>query len=144
MNTPTIGLARFTEAQDQVYETVLDELANGHKATHWMWFIFTQFKELGRSPVAKYFGINSYEEALDFCQHPILGKRLVECIKLLLAGSNDDVHEIFGFPDDLKFRSCITLFSVVAPVEPVFKHALARFFDGKPDAATLTLLAKKV
>lgn len=141
MNTPTIGLARFTEAQDQVYDTVLDELAHGHKMTHWMWFIFPQLKELGRSPVAKYFGIDSSDEALDFWLHPILGKRLLECTKLLMAGSNANVHEIFGSPDDLKFRSCMTLFSLIAPEEPVFKQALVRFFDGKPDEATLKLFA---
>ena len=143
MNTPAIGLARFIEAQDQVYDTVLDELELGHKETHWMWFIFPQLKELGRSPVAKHFGIVSSEEALDFWQHPILGKRLLECTKLLLVGRNANAHEIFGSPDDLKFRSCMTLFSVVAPDEPEFKRALARFFDGKPDEATLKLLANE-
>ena len=108
-----------------------------------MWFIFPQLKELGRSPVAKHFGIVSCEEALNFWQHPILGKRLLECTNLLLVGINVNAHEIFGSPDDLKFRSCMTLFSVVAPDEPAFKRALARFFDRKPDEATLKLLANE-
>ena len=127
------GLERFVEAQDRVYDSVCNEFALGEKSTHWMWFIFPQLKALGRSPMAKYFGIESRQEAVAYFQHPILGKRLVECTQLLLEQSNADVFEIFGSPDGIKFRSCMTLFSQVAPKESVFKLALTRFFHSKPD-----------
>lgn len=140
LNLSTLGLQRFVEAQDPVYAEVLDELSLGRKETHWIWFIFPQLKELGRSPMAKHFGITSNAEALSYWQHPVLGKRLVECTQLLLKQSNTDVFDIFSSPDDLKFRSCMTLFRQVAPQEPVFQQALDRFFHGKPDEATLKLL----
>ncbi len=134
------GLERFVEAQDRVYDSVCDELALGEKATHWMWFIFPQLKSLGRSAMAKHFGIESLEEATAYWQHPILGNRLRECTQLLLTQPNADAFEVFGSPDDMKLRSCLTLFSKVAPDEFVFQHALERFFHGKPDEATLDLL----
>lgn len=105
-----------------------------------MWFIFPQLKALGRSTIAKHFGIESGGEALAYWQHPVLGQRLKECTQLVLANGGKTVHEIFGSPDDLKFRSCMTLFAQVAPAEPVFSQALECFFDGKPDAMTLSLL----
>src|SRR5674476_908010 len=108
MNLTTPGLQRFVEAQDRVYESVCKELALGEKTSHWMWFIFPQLKDLGRSPIAKYFGIDSKEEALAFWQHPILGQRLKECTQLVLAQRNTTAHDIFGSPDDLKFKSCLT------------------------------------
>lgn len=134
------GLERFIEAQDRVYDLVCDEIALGEKTTHWMWFIFPQLKALGRSPMAKYFGIESLDEASLYLQHPILGKRLVECTNLLLSQSNTDALDIFGSPDDLKFRSCMTLFLQVAPHQSVFQLALDRFFHGRPDEVTLDLL----
>ncbi len=144
VNPSVQGLQRFIEAQDRVYDSVLDELALGEKTTHWMWFVFPQLKALGRSPMAKHFGIESLDEASAYFQHPILGKRLVECTQMLLKPSNTDVFEIFGSPDDLKFRSCMTLFKQAAPEEPVFPRALDRFFHGKPDEVTLGLLNKQV
>lgn len=144
INPAVQGLERFFEAQDRVYDSVLHELAQGNKTTHWMWFIFPQHKALGRSPMAKYFGIESLDEAVAYFQHPVLGKRLVECTQLLLKQSNTDAFEIFGSPDNLKFRSCMTLFRQVAPDEPVFELALERFFQGKPDDATDVLLKKQV
>lgn len=141
MNHTTQGLERFVEAQATVYHTVVAELAMGHKETHWMWFIFPQLKELGRSPMAKYFGIESMDEARAYVAHPVLGSRLVECTKLLLAQRNANAYEILGSPDDVKFRSCMTLFSVAVPKESVFKQALDNFFAGKADEATLKLLA---
>jgi uncharacterized protein (DUF1810 family) len=134
------GLERFVEAQDRVYNLVRNELALGHKTTHWMWFIFPQLKALGRSSMAKHFGIESMDEALAYLQHPILGCRLVECTNLLLKQPTEEVFKIFGSPDNLKFRSCMTLFRQVAPHEPVFGQALERFFHGKPDIATVALL----
>lgn len=140
MDLSAQGLERFVQAQDRVYETVLSELAMGEKTTHWIWFIFPQLKELGKSPIAKHFGISSRQEAVDYLGHPLLGRRLLECVQLLLDQRNSDAHDIFGSPDDLKFRSCLTLFAQVAKVEPVFDAALKRFFGGKSDENTLKLL----
>ena len=142
-NQPSHALERFVDAQATVYESVLKELSAGRKSTHWMWFIFPQLKELGHSQIAKYYGIASADEALAYWQDPMLGKRLMECTQLVLAHSDRTAHDIFGSPDDLKFWSCMTLFAHVAPAETVFRQALARFFDGKPDEATLKLLRVK-
>ena len=134
------GLTRFVEAQDRVYAAVRGELAAGNKTSHWMWFIFPQLKALGRSSIAKYFGIESRSEALAYWQHPVLGKRLKECTQLALAAGDKTAHEIFGSPDDLKFCSYMTLFAQVVPDEPVFGEALDCFFNGQLDAMTLGLL----
>ena len=141
MNMTTTGLQRFVEAQDRVYESVCNELALGEKTSHWMWFIFPQLKGLGRSPIAKHYGLESANEALDFWQHPVLGTRLKQCTQLVLAQPHMTGRDIFGTPDDLKFRSCMTLFAQVAPEEPVFKLALERFFGGKADESTLSLIS---
>ncbi len=134
------GLQRFVDAQNQVYDSVCNELALGQKTSHWMWFVFPQLKGLGVSAIAKHFGLESKAEALAYWQHPILGTRLLECTTLVLAQPNTSALDIFGTTDALKFRSCMTLFSQVAPDEAAFKQALARFFDGKPDESTLKLL----
>ena len=139
-NSTSHGLARFVEAQDRVYAAVKEELAAGNKTSHWMWFVFPQLKALGRSSMAKHFGIESGGEALAYWEHPILGQRLKECTELVLAADGKTVHEIFGSPDDLKFKSCMTLFAQVAPDEPVFSRALKRFFGGQQDQMTLNLL----
>ncbi|OGB02133.1 MAG: calpastatin [Burkholderiales bacterium RIFCSPHIGHO2_12_FULL_61_11] len=139
-NLSNNGLERFVEAQDRVYASVCEELAAGEKTSHWMWFVFPQLKALGRSPIAKHFGIGSRDEALAYWKHPVLGPRLKECTKLVLAVGEKTIHDIFGSPDDLKFRSCMTLFAQVAPDEPVFSQALERFFGGQPDERTLALL----
>lgn len=140
MNHTTQGLERFVEAQATIYHSVVAELAMGHKETHWMWFVFPQLKQLGRSPMAKYFGIESIDEARNYFAHPVLGRRLIECTKLMLAQRNANALEILGSPDDIKFRSSMTLFSIAAPKEAVFKQALDAFFSGKPDEATVKLL----
>jgi uncharacterized protein (DUF1810 family) len=119
---------------------VCHELALGAKTSHWMWFIFPQLKELGRSPTAKFYGIDSKDEAKAYWEHPVLGKRLLECTKLVLALRNKTANEILGFPDDLKFQSCMTLFSQVALEEGAFNQALGRYFGGMPDKGTLKLL----
>jgi len=141
INLTTHGLSRFVEAQDRIFDSVCNELALGEKTSHWMWFIFPQLQGLGRSPVARHYAIKSADEALAYWQHPVLGPRLVTCLKLVLAQPNTMARDVFGTPDDLKFKSCLTLFDQVAPQEPVFKQALTRFFAGKPDEATLKLLA---
>lgn len=133
-------LKRFVEAQDRVYASVCEELAAGEKTSHWMWFVFPQLKALGRSPVAKHFGLESKDEAMAYWQHAVLGKRLKQCTMLVLSVGGKTAHEIFGSPDDLKFRSCMTLFSQAAPQELIFRQALERFFEGQPDASTLELL----
>ena len=139
---PLIGNAvqRFIDAQDRVYQRVCSELRNGRKETHWMWFVFPQLRGLGQSTISKHFGIESAQEAQQYIRHPVLRERLVECTGLVLAHRDRTLHQIFGSPDDLKFRSCMTLFQWVAPEEICFNEALVRFCNGEPDAATSQLL----
>lgn len=134
------ALDRFVQAQAPVYEDVLAQLRAGRKRSHWMWFVFPQLAGLGRSSTAQYYAIVSLDEARAYLAHPVLGPRLRECSGLVLAGREADAHRLFGAPDDLKFRSCLTLFQRAAPQEPVFGACLDRFFGGVPDARTLALL----
>ena len=134
------GLQRFVAAQDRVYARVRDELAAGRKQSHWMWFVFPQLSGLGHSSMAQRCGIAARQEATAYWQHPVLGPRLRECTAFVLATRGKSADDIFGTPDDLKFRSCMTLFAAVAPHEPLFNQALARFFAGQPDARTLVRL----
>lgn len=134
------GLERFVDAQDSVFADVCDELKAGKKTSHWVWFIFPQLKGLGRSAVAQHFGIESKEEALAYWHHPVLGARLRKCTQLVLAVNGRTAHEIFGSPDDLKFRSCMTLFARVTLDEPAFQMAVELYFDGQPDEGTLALI----
>ena len=133
-------LQRFVEAQDPVYAQVCAELAAGAKTSHWMWFVFPQLKALGRSAVAQHFGIASRAQAQAYWQHPLLGARLKACSELVLAVEGRTALQILGSPDNLKFRSCMTLFAQVAPEEPVFQRALDKYFGGEGDARTLELL----
>ena len=133
-------LQRFVTAQDPVLPQVRTELAAGDKRSHWMWFVFPQLKALGRSATALHYGLASREEALAYWRHPQLGPRLRECTALVLElPASRSAHDVFHSPDDLKFRSCMTLFAMVAPEEPLFSRALERFFDG-PDLRTQGLL----
>jgi uncharacterized protein (DUF1810 family) len=132
-------LQRFVDAQQSVYPEVRAELAAGRKRSHWMWFVFPQLKGLGASSMAQHYGIASKAEAQAYWAHPLLGPRLRECTELVLAVDGRSAREIFGPPDDLKFRSCMTLFAQ-ATGEPVFARALEQYFDGRPDEATLRLL----
>jgi len=133
------ALSRFVAAQDPVYAGVRAELAAGRKTSHWMWFVFPQLKGLGRSGMAQHYGIGSAAEARAYWAHPLLGPRLRECTELVLAVDGRSVHEIFGSPDDLKLRSCMTLFAQVTN-DALFGRALQRYYDGEPDQATLRLL----
>ena len=133
-------LERFVAAQNPVYDQVRAELAAGAKTSHWMWFVFPQLKALGRSAIAQHFGIASRAEAQAYWRHPVLGARLKECGEIVLAVESRSAQQIFRSPDDLKFRSCMTLFAQVAPDEPVFERALARYFGAEPDPRTLELL----
>ena len=134
-------LARFVEAQQSVMDDVRAELAAGRKRTHWMWFVFPQLRGLGHSAMARHFGIASRDEAAAYLAHPVLGPRLRECVDLVLAVQGRTAHEIFGSPDDLKLRSCLTLFREIDGEAGPFGRALARYYDGRPDPMTLQLLA---
>lgn len=140
MNASDTDLQRFIAAQDPVYRQVGAELAAGRKTGHWMWFVFPQLRGLGLSTTARYFGLASRAEALAYWQHPVLGARLRHCTQLVLNVKGRTAHDIFGSPDDLKLRSCMTLFATVAPEEPVFAQVLLRFYGGAPDPRTLALL----
>ncbi|MBI5277227.1 MAG: DUF1810 domain-containing protein [Burkholderiales bacterium] len=135
-----MNLDRFVTAQEPVLEAVRAELAAGRKRTHWMWFVFPQLAGLGTSAMAQRYAIASLDEARAYLAHPVLGPRLKECAQLLLAQPDDDIHRVMGSPDDMKFRSCMTLFQAAAPQEAVFAQCLARFYQGQPDARTLALL----
>lgn len=135
-------LAVFVAAQDAVYDQVCRELGAGEKRTHWMWFVFPQLAGLGSSPMARRFAIDSLGEAQRYLGHEVLGARLRECTRLVLAVRGRDVDAIFGDPDNLKFRSCMTLFAAAAPEEPLFREALEQFFGGEADSATIALLKK--
>jgi uncharacterized protein (DUF1810 family) len=114
-------------------------LRRGRKQMHWIWFIFPQVEGLGVSPIAQYFAIRSRDEAAGYLADPVLGGRLVECTELVLGNAGKTAHEIFGSPDDIKFRSSMTLFRAVA-AQPIFQAALDRFYHGKPDERTLAIL----
>jgi uncharacterized protein (DUF1810 family) len=132
-------LQRFVAAQEGVMDSVREELRAGRKRSHWMWFVFPQLRGLGTSAMAQRYGIASLEEARAYLAHPVLGPRLRECCELMLAVTGRSAHEILGSPDDLKFRSCVTLFSLAAPDEPLFRRCLDRFHEGAPDNRTLAL-----
>jgi uncharacterized protein (DUF1810 family) len=134
------ALQRFVDAQEPVFRQVETELRAGRKTSHWMWFVFPQLKGLGRSGIAQHFGIASRDEAVAYWQHPVLGPRLKQCSEWVLAVEGKTALQILGSPDDLKFRSCMTLFAQVAPDEPVFGRALDKYFAGRPDPRTLELL----
>jgi uncharacterized protein (DUF1810 family) len=134
------GLDRFVEAQAPVYGDVVAELRAGRKASHWMWFVFPQLTALGRSPTAVRYGIADLEEARAYLEHPLLGARLVECTRLVNAVSGRSAHEMFGTPDDLKFRSSMTLFAQADPGQPAFRDALAKYYGGIEDPLTVALL----
>jgi uncharacterized protein (DUF1810 family) len=135
-------LSRFLRAQEGVYDRALAELKSGQKRTHWMWYIFPQINGLGYSPTAELYSVKSIEEAREYLNHPVLGKRLLECTEALLAIKGRSVSEIFGYPDDLKFKSSMTLFEKMAGAGSVFSSALDKYCHGARDAATLRLLEK--
>ena len=133
-------LGRFTSAQEGIYGSVLAELKRGQKQTHWMWFIFPQIDGLAHSTTSKYYAIKSIEEARKYLNHPVLGTRLLQCAETVLAVEGRSVSEIFGYPDDLKLKSSMTLFAYVADPRSVFVRILDKFFQGERDVRTLDLL----
>ena len=132
---------RFVRAQDPVFERVRRELGDGEKRGHWMWFVFPQLVGLGFSAMAQRYAIASLGEAAAYLEHPILGPRLVECAELVNQVEGRSINQIFGTPDDLKFRSSMTLFASVPDAPPAFDAALTKYFDGAPDRMTTKLLA---
>ena len=136
-------LRRFLAAQEGAYDCAFEELRNGRKRTHWMWYIFPQIDGLGHSATTKYYAIKSLEEARQYLRHPVLGARLVECAEAVLAVEGRSVSEIFGYPDDLKLKSSMTLFACAAGPCSVFARILDRYFGGERDARTLQLLSER-
>ena len=136
----TTALDRFVVAQDPVFETAMAELVTGRKTSHWMWFVFPQARSLGRSSTAAFYGIGSLAEAQAYLRHPVLGTRLLRATQTATTAQAASVHQLFGSPDDHKFRSSMTLFAAVAADPTVFDAALARW-GLSPDPLTLDLLA---
>jgi len=137
-----VDLSRFTRAQESIYDSVLAELRNGRKRTHWMWYIFPQIDGLGHSTTSKNYAIKSQEEARQYLNHPVLGKRLLECAEAVFTVEGRSISEIFGYPDNLKLKSSMTLFVCVADPYSVFSCILDKYFNGENDALTLQLLEK--
>ena len=133
-------LRRFVDAQARVFEQVRAELREGRKRSHWMWFVFPQVAGLGHSVMARRYAISSREEAEAYLRHPVLGPRLRECARLVSLVKGRSIGQIFGAPDDMKFRSSMTLFARSTADNAVFEEALRKYFEGKPDPATLERL----
>jgi uncharacterized protein (DUF1810 family) len=135
-------LGRFLKAQSNDYDLALDEVRGGRKRSHWMWYIFPQLQGLGSSPTARQYAIGSLEEAEAYLQHPVLGARLREIAEAALEVEGHSVQEVFGSPDDLKLKSCATLFALVSQPGSVFDRLLSKYFQGQQDSGTLRLLGR--
>ncbi|WP_281225549.1 DUF1810 domain-containing protein [Flavobacterium aquiphilum] len=135
-------LTRFLEAQNQLYLQALAEINKGHKETHWMWFVFPQIKGLGFSETSLFYAIEDLAEAEQYLSHPVLGKHLIEISTALLQLKDKTALQIFGHPDYLKLRSCMTLFANIPNTNPIFEQVLEKYFDGSQDEYTLQLLLK--
>lgn len=151
MNMPTpefmvsskdFQLERFVQAQDHIYADVLDQLRQGNKTSHWMWFVFPQHRELGRSILARHYGIRTLQEARAYLAHPVLGPRLLQCCQLLLTHTDKTALDILHHPDDLKLRSSMTLFAMAAPNEPIVQQVLNQFYGGESDVMTVQLVRR--
>jgi uncharacterized protein (DUF1810 family) len=134
-------LQRFVDAQARVYHTVLDELRDGRKRSHWIWFVFPQIAGLGSSPTAARYAISSLDEARAYLAHPVLGPRLRECAQLVTRVQGRSVSQIFGSPDDLKVRSSMTLFARATSDNDDFVAVLEKYYDGAEDPLTVTQLS---
>ena len=137
------NLQRFRKAQESDYETALSEIKKGRKRSHWIWYIFPQINGLGFSETSQYYAIKSKEEAAAYLAHPVLGKRLTEMCEALLQLPDNNAHNIFGSPDDLKLKSCMTLFVSLPHTHPVFDAVLQKFFNGKKDEETIRILEQQ-
>ena len=136
-------LDRFKKAQDLDYPYALEEIKNGCKQSHWMWYIFPQLKALGFSPTAQYYGISGIEEAKAYKADELLRKRLIEISEALLSLKTSNATQVMGYPDDLKLKSCMTLFNEAAPEIEIFAKVLDKYFAGQKDTKTLEILGKK-
>ena len=134
------NLARFRDAQADVFAHARDELLAGAKRSHWMWFVFPQLHGLGRSETARFYGIASYQDAQAYLADPLLGPRLIDMCGIVAGSPVPSARALLGSPDDLKLRSCVTLFAALPDAPPVFQAVLDRYFSGEPDPATLALL----
>ncbi len=139
-NKTIYNLQKFIDAHNQYYNIAKQELSNGKKQSHYMWFIFPQIKGLGFSPTSKYYAINNLEEAKQYMENDILKSHMEELLNILLNKNSNDAHEIFGSPDDLKLKSSLTLFKIANPNNPIFNQVLVKFFNGEEDFATLNLI----
>ena len=135
-------LSRFVKAQDKIYSRALAELKSGRKRSHWIWFVFPQIEGLGFSSTTQYYSIKSLEEARQYLDHPLLGKRLRECAETILALQGLSASTIFGYPDDLKLKSSMTLFAAAAEGQSVFSRVLEKYYQGNPDQSTLAILER--
>ena len=133
------NLRRFVDAQEEGYAQALGEIRRGRKQSHWMWYVFPQFYGLGSSPMSREYSIKSLDEAAAYLDHPVLGSRLLECGHAALGIEGRSAEDIFGHPDDMKLRSCATLFAGVSPPGSVFHRLLDRFYEGERDERTLAL-----
>jgi uncharacterized protein (DUF1810 family) len=131
-------LNRFIEAQAGVYDRALSEIRAGHKSSHWMWFIFPQIAGLGTSDTSRFYAIKNIDEAREYLQHELLGPRLIECTEAVLSNRDVSAYEIFGSPDDMKLKSCMTLFEYISSSNSVFGKVLDQFYDGDRDSRTLS------
>lgn len=133
-------LDRFVQAQQGDFDRALSEIKSGRKSSHWMWYVFPQFDGLGFSSTSKRYSIKSVLEAKAYLSHPVLGPRLTQCVDAVLRVEGRSAHEIFGSPDDMKLKSCATLFARVSPEGSVFHQLLDKYFQGEQDPNTLALL----
>ncbi|MFN2601472.1 MAG: DUF1810 domain-containing protein [Gemmatimonadaceae bacterium] len=135
------GLDRFVEAQEDVYDGALSEIRSGRKTSHWMWFIFPQFAGLGASETSRFYAIKSIDEAREYLRHPLLGPRLIECAEAVLSNPGVSARDIFGSPDDMKLKSCMTLFAYISSGNSVFDQVLDKFYGGERDPRTIAALS---
>jgi len=137
-------LEKYLSQHTRHFDTALKEIQNGRKDSHWMWFIFPQIKGLGRSLASKYYALNSIQEAKCYMDHDVLQSHMLEICNTLLTLENNDITQIMGFPDNLKLKSCMTLFSMSNPEYDIFQKVLDKYYDGKPDDRTVAIIKQMI
>lgn len=140
------SLERFVDAQKDTYcgyDAALAEMKDGEKRNHWMWYIFPQLRGLGSSSMSDFYGVQDLQEAIEYLNHPVLRPRLIEISNAVLQAPSNDPIKVMGIPDNMKLRSCMTLFAAAAPEQSVFQDVLQKFFNGKQDKRTLHMIAAK-
>ncbi len=137
------NLQRFLDAQKSSYQTALTEIKNGRKRSHWMWYIFPQIQGLGFSEISRFYALKDVSEAEAYLQHPVLGSRLIEISEVAAQLAPNNATQVFGSPDDLKLKSCMTLFAALDQTDPVFQSVLDKFFAGSKDSQTLQIIKKQ-